>query len=97
MLNNAAPKERFVEGDAYDVSQPLLRFPITPADACTSAQQIAKKCRHVQPKLQKWIAESAESNPEGMGTSRVSRRSRIVNITLTRIDRAQTDCSSLTT
>ncbi|GAA5984751.1 hypothetical protein JCM10908_003485 [Rhodotorula pacifica] len=46
MLNNAAPKERFVEGDAYD--------------------QIAKKCRHVQPKLQKWIAESAESNPEGM-------------------------------
>merc|ERR1719487_2144780 len=46
MLNNAAPKERFVEGDAYD--------------------QIAKKCRHIQPKLQKWIAESAETNPEGM-------------------------------
>ncbi|KAG0657851.1 hypothetical protein C6P46_006213 [Rhodotorula mucilaginosa] len=47
MLNNAAPKERFVEGDAYD--------------------QIAKKCRHVQPKLQKWIADSAESNPDAMG------------------------------
>ncbi|GAA5962156.1 hypothetical protein JCM8115_006610 [Rhodotorula mucilaginosa] len=46
MLNNAAPKERFVEGDAYD--------------------QIAKKCRHVQPKLQKWIADSAESNPDAM-------------------------------
>ncbi|GAA5868594.1 hypothetical protein JCM3774_005440 [Rhodotorula dairenensis] len=46
MLNNAAPKERFVEGDAYD--------------------QIAKRCRHVQPKLQKWIADSAESNPDAM-------------------------------
>ncbi|GAA5980173.1 hypothetical protein JCM11641_006938 [Rhodosporidiobolus odoratus] len=46
MLNNAKPKERFVEGDAYD--------------------QIAQKCRHVQPKLQKWIEESAENNPEGM-------------------------------
>jgi hypothetical protein len=30
-------------------------------------QQIAKKCRHVQPKLQKWIADSAESNPDAMG------------------------------
>ncbi|BGP19650.1 hypothetical protein JCM10213_000107 [Rhodosporidiobolus nylandii] len=46
MLNNAQPKERFVEGDAYD--------------------QIAQKCRHVQPKLQKWIADSAENNPDAM-------------------------------
>ncbi|GAA5962499.1 hypothetical protein JCM21900_002505 [Sporobolomyces salmonicolor] len=46
MLNNAKPKERFVEGDAYD--------------------QIAQKCRHVQPKLQKWIGESAENNPDAM-------------------------------
>ncbi|GAA5870301.1 hypothetical protein JCM8547_006597 [Rhodosporidiobolus lusitaniae] len=46
MLNNAKPKERFVEGDAYD--------------------QIAQKCRHVQPKLQKWIADSAENNPDAM-------------------------------
>ncbi|GAA5865922.1 hypothetical protein JCM1840_006302 [Sporobolomyces johnsonii] len=46
MLNNAKPKERFVEGDAYD--------------------QIAQKCRHVQPKIQKWIGESAENNPDAM-------------------------------
>ncbi|ORY88230.1 VHS domain-domain-containing protein [Leucosporidium creatinivorum] len=46
MLNNAKPKERFVDGDAFD--------------------QIAQKCRHVQPKIQKWIAESAENNPEAM-------------------------------
>ncbi|EGU11103.1 VHS domain-containing protein [Rhodotorula toruloides ATCC 204091] len=46
MLNNANPKERFVEGDAYD--------------------QIAQKCRHVQPKLQKWIADSSENHPESM-------------------------------
>ncbi|GAA6042452.1 hypothetical protein JCM8097_008461 [Rhodosporidiobolus ruineniae] len=46
MLNNAQPKERFVDGDAYD--------------------QIAQKCRHVQPKLQKWIADSAENNPDAM-------------------------------
>ncbi|SCZ97205.1 BZ3500_MvSof-1268-A1-R1_Chr4-2g07059 [Microbotryum saponariae] len=43
MLNNAKPKERFVEGDAYD--------------------QIAQKCRHVQPKIQKWIEESVENDP----------------------------------
>ncbi|TNY18871.1 VHS domain-containing protein [Rhodotorula diobovata] len=46
MLNNANPRERFVEGDAYD--------------------QIAQKCRHVQPKLQKWIADSAENDPDSM-------------------------------
>ncbi|GAA5900958.1 uncharacterized protein JCM6883_004709 [Sporobolomyces salmoneus] len=46
MLNNAKPKEKFVEGDAYD--------------------QIAQKCRHVQPKIQKWIGESAENNPDAM-------------------------------
>ncbi|BGP11020.1 ARF-binding protein [Rhodotorula toruloides] len=46
MLNNANPKERFVEGDAYD--------------------QIAQKCRHVQPKLQKWIADSSENHPDSM-------------------------------
>ncbi|GAA6023766.1 hypothetical protein JCM10207_001184, partial [Rhodosporidiobolus poonsookiae] len=28
--------------------------------------QIAQKCRHVQPKLQKWIADSAENNPDAM-------------------------------
>ncbi|GAA5855408.1 hypothetical protein JCM9279_006473 [Rhodotorula babjevae] len=46
MLNNANPRERFVEGDAYD--------------------QIAQKCRRVQPKLQKWIADSAENDPDSM-------------------------------
>ncbi|GAA6049148.1 hypothetical protein JCM3770_003278 [Rhodotorula araucariae] len=46
MLNNANPRERFVEGDAYD--------------------QIVQKCRHVQPKLQKWIADSAENDPDSM-------------------------------
>ncbi|GAA5826769.1 hypothetical protein JCM11251_002888 [Rhodosporidiobolus azoricus] len=46
MLNNAQPKERFVDGDAYD--------------------QIAIKCRQVQPKLQKWIGEAGERDPEGM-------------------------------
>ncbi|GJN93278.1 hypothetical protein Rhopal_006325-T1 [Rhodotorula paludigena] len=46
MLNNANPRERFVEGDAYD--------------------QIAQKCRHVQPKIQKWIGEASESSPDLM-------------------------------
>ncbi|BGP27297.1 VHS domain containing protein [Rhodotorula toruloides] len=28
--------------------------------------QIAQKCRHVQPKLQKWIADSSENHPDSM-------------------------------
>jgi hypothetical protein len=31
-------------------------------------QQIAKKCRSVQPKIQKWIEESAENDPGAMGS-----------------------------
>lgn len=46
MLNNAKPKERFVDGDAFD--------------------QIARKSRNVQPKIQKWIEESAENDPDAM-------------------------------
>lgn len=33
-------------------------------------QQIAQKCRHVQPKIQKWIGEASESSPDLMGASR---------------------------
>lgn len=33
------------------------------------SQQIAQKCRHVQPKLQKWIADSSENHPDSMGPS----------------------------
>jgi hypothetical protein len=32
-----------------------------------SPQQLADKARQVQPKMQKWIEESAENNPEAMG------------------------------
>ncbi|SCV69472.1 BQ2448_2492 [Microbotryum intermedium] len=69
MLNNAKPKERFVEGDAYDVST-VQRWETSSCRAlteifsgCFSWQQIAQKCRHVQPKIQKWIEESAENDP----------------------------------
>lgn len=33
-------------------------------------QQIARKCRSVQPKIQKWIEESAETDPGAIGESR---------------------------
>ncbi|GAA6061454.1 hypothetical protein JCM10212_005657 [Sporobolomyces blumeae] len=64
MLNNAKPKEKFVEGDAYD--------------------QIAQKCRHVQPKIQKWIGESAESNPDAM--DRLLLINDLINNVLTRYE-----------
>jgi hypothetical protein len=32
-----------------------------------SPQQLADKARQVQPKMQKWIEDSAENNPEAMG------------------------------
>lgn len=69
MLNNAKPKERFVEGDAFDVSAPRLDSATTVPQSLTRSilQQIAQKCRHVQPKIQNWIAESAENDPGAMG------------------------------
>lgn len=73
MLNNAKPKERFADGDAFDVSRILslhqgaLRKLI--CETYIDSQQIAKKCRSVQPKIQKWIEDSAENDPGAMGES----------------------------
>lgn len=86
MLNNSKPKERFVDGDAYDVS--LSPFTLawkfrTPLRLTNNLfQQIARKCRSVQPKIQKWIAESAESDPGGMGRLRFSSRIDMILICL---------------
>lgn len=69
MLNNAKPNERFAEGDAYDVSSSFFvaggECGLTPKQ---NSQQMAQKSKAVQPKIQRWIEESAENNPEAMGT-----------------------------
>ncbi|KAK4703946.1 hypothetical protein P7C70_g2263, partial [Phenoliferia sp. Uapishka_3] len=65
MLNNAKPKERFAEGDSYHVSLLALKF-TQGTHLYLFFQQIANKCRQVQPKIQKWIEESAENDPGSM-------------------------------
>lgn len=37
----------------------------------TAMQQISQRCKQVQPKLQKWIQEAEERNPEQMGAQRL--------------------------
>lgn len=68
MLNNTKPKERFADGDSYHV-RPVRCISVADTDPLTNAQQIANKCRQVQPKIQKWIEESAENDPGSMGAS----------------------------
>ena len=70
MLNNAKPNERFAEGDAYDVSRESAACE-EETEADERSQQIAQKSRQVQPKLQKWIEESAENNPDEIGRAHV--------------------------
>ena len=67
MLTNAKPGERFVEGDAYDVSVLATTAAITFLIAAFNPQQISRRCRQVQPRIQKLIQEAAESKPEQMG------------------------------
>lgn len=67
MLDNSAPGERSVQGDAYDVSE--IDTSIHGKSLTTLKQQVATILSNARPKIQGWISNSEAFDPEELGRS----------------------------